>query len=443
MLLRDLVTRLTFKVDSEPLRNMDKQIQSMTGGFKRLAAIAVSGLSIQAGGSIELLREQFKSLWGEGVKPFRDEMEKLQSETKGLFTPRELLQAGISAKQAGLDGLEAAKALQLSSRIFVRATGGDLGQAMNMLIQGLQEGGLSKVFRASGLMSKQMEEVINFYESRIAEAGAGTPIGKRLVREFNRDLMGALQSPGNKRQLDKAFADFLRSPAAEVKRSQALLKSGWDELSSTIVKALAPALRELNDVLKSLNESVSAFGGIGGVITDVIGSIGALFTGEISPQSLKGLTYGGILMYLRTRNPIWLGAAAVGGGAGLITGGVESASQFFAGRQKQRIEEQARVFKGTAALPRGPTELRAAPPEFSLVEYIKTLFDEETPLTREPLTREPLSQPAGQFNVGGININISGVEQNVGEVADQVWSKLADEFRSLGNDQINNIEEAQ
>lgn len=408
MLLRDLVTRLTFKVDSEPLRNMDKQIQSMTGGFKRLATIAVSGLSIQAGGSIELLREQFKSLWGEGVKPFRDEMEKLQSETKGLFTPRELLQAGISAKQAGLDGLEAAKALQLSSRIFVRATGGDLGQAMNMLIQGLQEGGLSKVFRASGLMSKQMEEVINFYESRIAEAGAGTPIGKRLVREFNRDLMGALQSPGNKRQLDEAFKDFLSTPAAEIKRSQALLRTGWDELSATIVKSLAPALRELNDLLRTLNESASAFGGIGSAIADVVSSVGSLFKGEISPQSMKGLTYGGFLMFMKTGNPVWLGI----GLGGVVARGQEGVSGFFAGRQEQQIEEQAQALTGRGPLPKGPSELRAT--------------------------------PGGQFNVGGITINVNaGIGQNVEDVAKQVWSKLTDEFRSLGNDQINNIEEAQ
>lgn len=388
---------------------MDKQIQSMTGGFKRLAAIAVSGLSIQAGGSIELLREQFKALWGEGVKPFRDEMEKLQSETKGLFTPRELLQAGISAKQAGLDGLDAAKALELSSRIFVRATGGDLGRAMDMLIQGLQEGGLSKVFRASGLMTKQMEEVINHYEGEIAKVGADNPIGKRLVREFNRDLMSALQSPGSKGQLDAAFKDFLSSPAAEIKRSQALLRTGWDELSATIVKSLAPALRELNDLLRTLNGSASVFEGIGAGIADVISSVGALFKGEISPESSRGLTYGGFLMFLKTGNPIWLGGAALGGE---VAQGLKATSEFFAGRQEQQIEEQAQALTGRGPLPKGPSELRAT--------------------------------PGGQFNVGGITINVNaGIGQNVGDVADQVWSKLTDEFRSLGNDQINNIEEAQ
>lgn len=426
MLLRDLVTRLTFKVDSEPLRNLDKQVTNVFGGFRKLGGFLAAGFSISAGASFEFVTERFKTMLGKGVKPFREEMERLQKETGGLFTPRALMEAGIGAAAVGLQGKEAAEALHLASRFLVRS-GGDIKVAMADLVQGLQTGGLGEVFQKWAVMTPQVKDAVEFFESKIAAAGAGTPIGKELVRRYSRSLADAFRSPEAKQKLDKAFAEFLDSPAAEMMRSQALLKTTWDRLSDSLVKGLVPAVRALNDVFISLNKSTAAFGGIEGVVKEVSSSIAELFKGEINPKSIKGLTYGGFLMFLYSRNPIWLGV----GLGGLMGQGLESLGDWIRGMRKERQEEYLNAFERNYP---GAEEIRAQPKSFGQEEL-------ESAIQRRGQMQKQLSLPSPNFRMGDVNINmvIPG-GMNAEEIAQRTYDKFTDAVTQVGVRYIRNLE---
>ncbi len=284
-LLRDLVTRLTFKVDTEPLRKLDTQVGKTKLGIGRIATALAgtlgAGLSLRAGGNLLLLREQLSNLTQGSLKPFADAILKLQGISGGFFKEQDLLKSGIAARQAGINIEEAAGLLDVASKIFVPGAGGDIFAEMQKLVNALQFGGVAQVFREAGVVGKGVEDAINFIEGKITQAiAAGTPVQAAAIREFNRRILRELTTGEIGERLNKQFEEFLLTPAASFQRVTARITDTWQKTSAAIVIGLAPAIDSIANLINQLDLSEEGFKGFNDTIKTAVEFLERLVKGK-------------------------------------------------------------------------------------------------------------------------------------------------------------------
>lgn len=325
MVIREIFTRFSFKVDTTPLKAVDNAVGTVKKGIGLLAATAVSGWAIKAGTNIEILKEQFNQLEGRGASPLRNAMAELGAkfemiDAKGkkiqgsIFKDTDLLRSAVALRRMGFAGTEAEQMLRLAGQTAIRF-GGSITDAVQELGSGVMEGGIVQTLRGIGLVDRETEVALKRIEAEIASS---TGVAAELAtRQWRRKVLEVVQK--GTPELKKEFDIFTKTHAAAAMASSAAIGNMWDDLSSGIVRAMKPALRWITDVLTEARK-----------LTPIFSELVNLFTGETDeefPLLSQLLTYLGFIddATVKTKSGInelinTINALAVGAGGGALMG---------------------------------------------------------------------------------------------------------------------------
>lgn len=331
MIVRDLVTRLTFRADTTPLDDFNRTLGGVKKTIAGIAATALSGWAVQSGTNIMMLKEQLRQLEGEAMGPLQQTIEDMTKEGNpfgNMFEPVQLTRAAVALKRLGFEGKDAAEMLRFASLVFVRG-GGDIEQVIQQLGSGTMQGGITETLRGLGLLTKETEFQLTLLESRIASSSGDA--AELATREFRESVMAVVRQGSP--ELQQAFDQFLTSDTAAAFRSGVEMKNLWNQITETITQTIVPALRTVNELIQSVSQFVAEWRA---EILNTGGAVEALFNifekkfpehkewidrirgvwrefrdwivEQWSTGLGTGLTIGGALMFLFTKDPIYLGA---------------------------------------------------------------------------------------------------------------------------------------
>jgi hypothetical protein len=439
--LRDLVTRLSFKADTSVLKTVDQSLMGMAGSIKALAGTAISGWAVKTGTHLEVMTKQLGVLAQDGLDPITKKIEELSGKGS-IFSIEELTRSAVALQKMGFSSRETAELLEEGSLAALRADG-NFEQVTQRLGQAIMGGGMPALLRDLNLFDKNTELFFKRVETKIA-SGAGV-LSPEAIRTLGEDLMREVFAA--KRKVLEGERALLSDTPGLVIAAQA--EDLWNEFALQTTKGLKPALKVVSDFMTEVSGALREWEGFAGTTQEVIGSIEKLFKGEITPGSLKGLTIGGLLMFMWTKNPIWLGVAA---GTG-IASGLGTLGEFFFDKDRAAQEDFNMILEGRGG-PQGPTELRSrgGTEVTRVIEDFKDFLES----WRREIFGSPddqrtgrLSESPGDLRAGGIGMNwrgdlhinvnpVPGMNQE--ELVGAIWNKWQDSINRMTNDQAPGLE---
>lgn len=300
-MLRDLIARITFQTDPEPLRALDRQLASVSRQVTAIAGTVLSGWALRSGQSILVLNEQLRQVSGTGFGAIREAIDTLAPDgDTGIFSKEATTRAALALRELGFEGGEVAEMLKTASLLAPRL-GGDLEETARRFGAGIQEGGLENFFRQIGLLGRVSAENLRIIEDSIV-AGSGK-VAPRMARMFREGVAGLLDPI--RPELEKSLAEFEASPAGPLLRLQAGAGNLWNKITTGILTALGPALDKLADLTVAAQSFIDKF-----VPVREFGDwLAGLFKNPVAGTTALG----GILMFLLTRNPIWIAGGIIAG----------------------------------------------------------------------------------------------------------------------------------
>ncbi len=328
-LLRDLVSRVTFRTDLTPLHQLDRTLDGVKSGIAAIAGTALSGWAIKAGGDIDFLHNQINTRFGAGLGEVKDKIDELAAEKGGLasiFSEKDLIQGSIALSRLGFSGKESAQLLEQASTLLSRS-GTGIAETVEMLGRGIQEGGLTDTLRAFGFFSRETAEDFKIIEEAIGQAAG--PLSARAMRQTREALARILEQ--NREKLEKERGILETSAAGANMRVGSQMENLWNRITRTITETMMPALNQIAGILEKASTFVEALRKdivrAGGAAEAFFQKMEDLFPDhtehvESAREAWRSLTefvdglfdskvgasatIGGILMFLLTRNPKWI-----------------------------------------------------------------------------------------------------------------------------------------
>ena len=345
-ILRDLVSRVTFRTDLTPLHQLDATLGGVKQGIAAIAGTALSGWAVKAGGDIDFLHLQLGRRFGGSLDVVKAKIDELaetdpMSNLASIFSEEDLLRASIALSEMGFSGERAAKILEQSSTLITRSGENILGTA-TALGRGIQTGGLNELLQKWDFFGKEIAEDFQIIEARLGES-AGELSARRMRQR--RDLVANIIAQ-NREALEKERAQLETSGAGANMRIGAQMENLWKRIARTINEAMIPALNAIAGLMEKastfvaeLREEIVKAGGAAEAFFNKMNSLfpehttaveaartawGGLVdfvNGLFSNPVTATASIGGVLMFLLTRNPKWLLWGIVGSSfAGMILG---------------------------------------------------------------------------------------------------------------------------
>lgn len=244
MILRDLITRITFQADTTPIRRVDSALTGIKSTIRSLAAALLTGFTIKTGTAMLKLGRQFEELRSGKMVPLLNEINRLSGDLFGkpsIFSEEQLQRAGVSLMQLGIRGKEAADLLRFAALVSVRG-GLDIEQMAERLGSGIMSGGLADELLRLKLITPDVRDTLKIIENEIA-SGAGK-ISPRVTRAYREKLFAAI----DRKELQKNFEEMLGGPLADPMRLSAQATNFWNKTSKGIVTAIGPLLSDLAEI---------------------------------------------------------------------------------------------------------------------------------------------------------------------------------------------------
>lgn len=395
MLLRDLVTRLTFKVDTTPLKGVDRHFVSLKRAAIGLGTVLVGRQALITGGWLQALELQLKSLAG-GSGPFK-QLQKAMDELPAIFSKREAMAGLIGALQQGFGVNDVIKMMRESARLTARTNEG-LDSLLPRFARMTKTGGMVEFLTSLGLIDERTERSLLKVTDKINQ-GAGL-----MSREMTRALGDMFRAMINQHgeTLDR---ELVERSQLSVLKMQKTWTDMWDVVARLGVEALEPVLNWTADIVKEVDNMVKSYGGVKGVI-EAISNLpiikwwsGADKQDKVSPPGRPGY--------------------------GLGMGGrrVPTDKDFGVGPEGDIID---RSLKKLFDFNLGP----GMSEEEEMQDYQRRM--------RQMQKQFGAGKPLG-MNIENLNINVSGVG-NVEAVAQRVMEKFTDQVSRVHNDQIGGLE---
>lgn len=255
-ILRDLIARVTFRVDKTQLDGLDRTMSGLKRTITGVAGTALSAWAVKSGGDVQVLHSQFNAFEKDAASPLRQEIERLSGEMAGresIFDEKTLLRTGIGLRQLGFGSKEAAELMGFASNLVVRA-GGDFEGAARSLGSGIMQGGAVEALKSFGLISEDAARSLNFLEKQVAV----DPFGA-FARKYRTDVLAVIRKANP--EIREEFMAFLteRGSGSEVMRTGAQLTSLWTNVVRTITDLVEPALAKLPPIIAWANDEVKKF----------------------------------------------------------------------------------------------------------------------------------------------------------------------------------------
>lgn len=295
MILRDLVSRITFKTDTTELKALDQTMGGLKRSIAAVAGTALSSFAIKAGGSIQLLRTQFDSL-SEAGGPLREEMERLEKLVgpggePSIFNEKTLKTAGVGLLQLGFNSEQSAKLMRLAATT-VQRTGGDFLGATQKIGQGIREGGAVDFLRSIKLVTDEQANSLKLLESKIA---AGDPL-QTFTRQYRARVLDVITKANP--ELQAEFLKFLGDDesGAAFLRVGSQFEDLWTKVAAKVTGVLEPALNGISKIMDGLVDGLERWEPEIQIISDAfenmfkfdLGSLGAGTLGALLALLLSG-----------------------------------------------------------------------------------------------------------------------------------------------------------
>lgn len=252
MILRDLVTRLTFKTDTSQLKKLDGTL----GGLKRrigaISAIGIAAWAVRTGSGMFELELQLKSLTKTGFGPISKAIDKLRAKGKvtglpSIFAKVDLLQAAVSLRKAGLEGKELIDMLNQAALLLPRA-GGSIAQVASRLGEALTKGGLSEYLRELGVIGLDTQHRFEQLENQISTSAGIESV--KATREYRRLMLSVLAV--KKEVFAAEQEEMIKGEVGAKRRLEAAAKTAWTQLAQVLTTQLVPVLNQLSSFLDAL-----------------------------------------------------------------------------------------------------------------------------------------------------------------------------------------------
>lgn len=351
-ILRDLVSRVTFKTDLAPLHQLDSTLGGIKRGIAGIATTALAGWAVKAGTDVEFLRLQLGPAFGEGLDKITKKIDEiaLGKQAIGLesvFSIPELRRGALAA--AGEMGKATAestdqilKLMDISTTLFLRARTTSVSQIMGDLARAMQKGGITDLLLSYKLLNKEQAEHLGILESQATAAGGIESVkAARLMRQMIFTIFEE-----NREKLEGEQKKFEASGASSLTRVGAQLENLWVQIAGIITKEMKPALNIVAGLIKDvvvfvqgLRIEIELAGGAAEAFFKRMNALFPEHTGHVDTaraawQGLKDfvaglftdilpatLTIGGVMMFLLTRNKMWiLGGVAAASLASIVRG---------------------------------------------------------------------------------------------------------------------------
>ena len=260
MILRDLVTRLTFKTDATPIKNLGGEISTLKMGLRALGGVAAgafSALTLNTAMDVTRVKTALKTLLGregnqEGIPALQEAMKNLRK--TGFAGDNEIDRSTMSLLQKGLAITQVAKALELTA-LHMSASGDSveglsekIGSAM---LDPQQATALAVSLRLMDKNAKMFSDIVT--NSMLQSSG---DLADMIARQRAEVLSKIFADQPEKRKKEQ---EDLQEGWGKIKGVVSGLDDLWKNISITLFDLVKDTFPKINDLLEKSVEWVRKF----------------------------------------------------------------------------------------------------------------------------------------------------------------------------------------